>query len=63
MGVIIKDNKLAIITELETIHFELSKKVGNNLKQEIDLIIKHNKINQLLSKYKHENYIHEQRKQ
>ena len=50
MGVIIKDNKLVIITEPETIHFELSKKVGNNLKQEIDLIIKHNKINQLISK-------------
>ena len=36
--------KLVIIAEPKTVHFNLSKKVGNNLKQEIYFIIKHNEI-------------------
>ena len=40
--VIIKDNKLLMITERKTIHFELTKDVGNNLNREIDYIIKDN---------------------
>ena len=65
MGVHIDSNKLVIITEPKAIHFDLSKDVDNNLKHEIDFIIKHNEllaehaiknwINQLLSKYKHAN--------
>ena len=38
----IDSNKLVIITEPKTIHFDLSKDVDNNLKYEIDFIIKHN---------------------
>ena len=34
----IKDNKLKITTEWKTVHFALSKDVGNNLKHEIDFI-------------------------
>ena len=61
----IEDNKLAIITESKTVNFDLSKDLDNNLKYEINFIIKHNKllaehtmkneISQLLSKYKHGN--------
>ena len=36
------DNKLVITTESKTVHFDLSKIVGNNLKHEIDFIIKCN---------------------
>ena len=57
----IKDNKLKITTEWKTVHFALSKNVGNN-----ELIALHtlkNKTAQLLSKNKHGNDIHEQRKQ
>ena len=39
MEVIIKDNKLLVITELKTIHFVLFKNGGNNMKHEIDFII------------------------
>ena len=39
MGVIMKDNKLVLITEPKTIHFDLHEDVGNNLKHEIDFII------------------------
>ena len=41
MGVIIKDNKLEIITQPKAIYFHLPKNVGNNLEYEIDFIIKH----------------------
>ena len=66
-------NKLVITTETKTFHFDLPKDVGNNLKHEIDFIIKHkefladqtmeNKISRLLSKYKYENDIHKHGKQ
>ena len=36
------NNKLVIITEPKTISFNLTKKVDNNLKNEVDHIIKHN---------------------
>ena len=72
MEVIINDNKLVIITEPKTIHFDLPKDVGNNLKHKIYFIIKcnaflaehtiKNETGQLLSKYKHGNDIHEQQK-
>ena len=42
MGVIMKFNKLIIMTELKTIHFDLPKDVDNNLKRKIDFITKHN---------------------
>ena len=67
----IEDNKLVIITETKTVHFDLSEDVDNNLKYEIDFIIKDNqtlaehiinfKISQLLSKNKHGNDVHEQK--
>ena len=38
----IEDNKLVIITETKTVHFDLSEDVDNNLKYEIDFIIKDN---------------------
>ena len=73
MGVSIDGNKLVIITEPKTINLDLPNDVGKNLKLEIDSIIRHNEffgghriengIKQLLSKYKHVNYIHEHRKQ
>ena len=63
MGVIIKDNKVVIITESKAIHFDLPK----------DFIIKHNEflvehtiknqILQLLTTYKHESNIHEYKRQ
>ena len=40
MGVQFEDNKLVIITEPKTFHFDLRKDV-DNLKHEIDFIIKH----------------------
>ena len=67
----IEDNKLVIITETKTVHFDLSEDVDNNLKYEIDFIIKDNQtlaehiinfiISQLLSKNKHGNDVHEQK--
>ena len=67
------DNKLLIITESKTFHFDLPKDVGINLKNSNYSIIKHNEIlveytiqnqiRQLLSKYKHRTYIHEYGKQ
>ena len=39
MRVIIKDNKLVIITEPKTIYFDLTEHVVNNLKNEISFII------------------------
>ena len=58
-----KDNKSIIIIEPKPFHFVLTKDAGDNMKHEIDFIIKHNellvkntiknKIRQLLSKYKH----------
>ena len=73
MRVIIKDNKLAIITEPKTICFRLPKDIDNSLKHETDVFIKHNaflakntirnKVGQLLSKYMDENDIHKHRKQ
>ena len=73
MRVIINDKWLVITIESKNFHFDLSKHVGNNLKHEIDSIIKHdellaehsikNEIRQLLSKYEHENDIQECGKQ
>ena len=40
MGLIIKDNKLAKITEPQTIYFDLPQKVDNIVKHETDFIIK-----------------------
>ena len=42
MEVRIRDKRLAITTEPKVIHFDLSKDIDNNLKHEIDSIIKHN---------------------
>ena len=39
---IIKDNKLVLITKLTIIQFDLPKDFGNNLKHEIDFVIKPN---------------------
>ena len=44
MGVISKENQFVIIIEPKTIYFDLLKKFDNNLKREIDFIIKHNEI-------------------
>ena len=73
MAVIIKNNKLVIITVPKSTHLDLPKDIGNNFKHEIDFIIKHNKfvagytiknkISRLLPKYKHINDIHELGKQ
>ena len=67
------DNKLVITTEPKAFHCYLPKDADINLKDKIHSIIKHNvllpehttknKIRQLLSKYKHGNYIHEHGKQ
>ena len=35
MAAIIKDNNFVIITEPKTIHFDLPKDVGNNLKHKL----------------------------
>ena len=43
MGVHIEDNKPVIRIKPKTIRLDLSKDVDNNLKYEIDFIIKHNK--------------------
>ena len=40
MGVHIRDNKLVIITEQKTFHFDLPKDVDIDLKHEISFIIK-----------------------
>ena len=42
MGVVIKDNKLVIVTEIQHLYSDLPKDIGNNLKHETDCIIKHN---------------------
>ena len=73
MGVKIEDNKLVIITESKTIHIDLPKDVGNELRHEIDSIMKHleflanhtikNEVCCLLFRYKHEKDIHEHGKQ
>ena len=72
MGVVIKENKLVIIREPKTNHFDLLKDVNTNLQPEINFIIKENKFltkhttknegSQLFSKYKYGNNIHEHRK-
>ena len=54
MDVIIEDNKPVIITELNTIRFDLPKDVNKNLKHEIDFIIKHN---EFLAKHRIKNKI------
>ena len=71
----IDDNKFIIITEHKILHFhfDLLKDGDKNLKHETDYIIKQNgfldeqriknKIDRLLSKYKHRDDIHEHRKQ
>ena len=73
MGVHNGDNKRVVTTEPKTIHFDLSKDVDNNLKHEINSIIKHNEIlaehttqnniRKSFSKYIHGNNIHKHRKQ
>ena len=72
MGVHIGDNKLMIITEPKTFHFDLPQNV-DNFTHEIDVIIMQNellgehaikhKIRQLLFKYNHGNDIHKHGKQ
>ena len=57
MRVIIKDNKLVIITDPKIIHFDLRKHVNNNVKHETEFItneflaehIIKNKVSTLLS--------------
>ena len=59
----IGDNKLVITTKPKTIHFDLPKDIGINLKHEMYSVIKQNallaehiikyEIRQLLSKYEH----------
>ena len=44
MEVIIKDKKLVIITEPKSIHSDLPKDVGNNLKHKFDFVTKHDSI-------------------
>ena len=71
--VITKDNKSVIITHSKTIHFDLPEDAKNNLKHEIDFVLRHNnfvnehtiknEISQLVSKDKHGNDIHEHGKQ
>ena len=68
------DENMVIIRGSETFYFDfcLPKDVNENLKHEIELIIKRNeslaenkikcKNEQLLSKYKHRNNIHKHRK-
>ena len=73
MGLIIKDNKFVITTELQTIHFYLLKDVNNNLTHEINFIIRRNEflaehkikreIRHVLSKYKDANDTHDHGKQ
>ena len=73
VGVYTDDNKLVIIIASKTIRFDLFKKVDNTVKHKINIIINHNEflaednikneIIKLLSKYKHENDIHEHEKQ
>ena len=68
-----KETKLVMATESKTVHFDLPKDDGISLKHEIDFIVTcnefsaenkfKNKIRQLMPKYKHENDIHEHRKQ
>ena len=42
MGVSTEENKLLIIREPKTVHFDWPKDVGHSLKHEIDSVIKHN---------------------
>ena len=42
MGIHIGDTKLVVTAEPKTIHFDLSKNFDNNLKHEINCIIKNN---------------------
>ena len=44
MGVNIEDNRHVITTEPKTFHFDLPKDLDNNLKHEIDSIIKYNEL-------------------
>lgn len=44
MVVIIKDNKLVMITAHKTIHFYLPKDVDNNFKQKTNFIINHKEL-------------------
>ena len=73
MGVYIADNKLVIIREPKSICLNLTKKVDDSIKHEIDSVINamgfqnqtknKNETDKLLSKYKHGNHIHEHWKQ
>ena len=73
MGVHIEDNRLLIIAEPKTVHFNLSKDVDRKMKYETDFITKHdellaeyaikNEISQLFSKYKDGKDIYEHGKQ
>ena len=44
MEVCVREKKLVITAGPKIIHFDLSKDVDNNLKHEIDSIIKHNEL-------------------
>ena len=57
MAVHIEDNKLVIITEPNTIHFDLHENVQKNLKYQIDSITKHN---EFLAEHAIKNEISEQ---
>ena len=73
MEVHIGDKKNCDNNRTKSFHFDLPKDTGKNLKHEIDSVIRHNellaeqriksKMNQLSSKYKQGNVIHEQGKQ
>ena len=73
MRVLIAYIKLVITTEPKTFCFDLPKDGDNNLEHGNDSIIKHSEhlaehaiktmVRPLLSKYRHENDIHEYRKQ
>ena len=68
-----RETKLVMATDSKTVHFDLPKDDGISLKYEIYFIVTcnefsaenklKNKIRQLMPKYKHENDIHEHRKQ
>ena len=69
MGVHIEDNKLVVVTEPKSFHFDLLKDVDINLRHEVYFIIKQNEllaesaikieIRQLMFRCKHGNCIHE----
>ena len=61
MGVMIKNNKLVIITEPKSIHVALPQNAGNSFNHETDFV--KNEISQLSSRNWHGNNIHKHGKQ